>query len=368
MNGFEIIQKMSFKYINWFMKNNCFTQFGARYISGGNQKVLFSQSSIMKPKVLITNPTIPQIGIGLLQKKCEVIICRDKPPSRQEILDKVKGVHGLFWCSTERLDEEVLNLAGPQLKVASTYSAGYDHIDVDLLKSRNIKLGNTGNVSSDCVAEVAVGLCLMAAHRLAEGRDFALVSKMVHGNVDPSWLLGHELRNSVIGIVGLGGIGAEIARRLKAFKICDILYAGNREKQEGRDLGAKFVPLDELAEKSDFIVISCLLNDKTRNMIGRDFFEKTKCSAIVVNVARGEIIDQEALIEALNCGRIWGAGLDVTTPEPLPPGHPLLSAPRCVITAHQGTATKKTRDEMAALTAKNILAALFDEEMPSRVV
>ncbi|XP_039292948.1 glyoxylate reductase/hydroxypyruvate reductase isoform X2 [Nilaparvata lugens] len=311
---------------------------------------------------------IKYIKYQIASKRCEVITCAGKPPTRQEILEMVKGVHGILWCSTHRLDEEVVNVAGPQLKVASTLSVGYDHIDASLLKRRNIKLGNTAGVADDSVAEVAVGLCLMAAHRLAEGRDFARASRMVHGNVDASWLLGHELRDATVGVVGLGRIGTEVARRLKAFKVCDIIYAGNQEKQEGRDLGATFVPLGELAERSDFIVVSCLLNDKTRHLINRHFFEKTKCSAILVNVARGEVIDQDALIEALNCGKIWGAGLDVTTPEPLPQGHPLLSAPRCVITAHQGNATIRTRGEMAILTARNILAALFDEEMPSRVV
>ncbi|XP_075238358.1 glyoxylate reductase/hydroxypyruvate reductase-like isoform X2 [Lycorma delicatula] len=321
-----------------------------------------------RPKVLVTNPFTPQIGLDLLNEKCDLIICEGNPPSKEEIMQKVKNVDAIYWCSLHKLDQLVVDAAGPNLKVVSTFSDGYDNIDVKLLKKRQIRIGNTTNVLNDSVAEVAVALALMVAHRLQEGYTKIMNNEWVCGTNNPRWLIGHQLTGSVIGIVGLGRVGSEIAARLKPFKIKKLLYTGHSEKDEGKALGAEFVSMNDLLQNSDFIIISCPLNDETRHLFCRESFKKMKSDAILINVGRGDLIDQKALVEALARNKIGGAGLDVTTPEPLPQGHPLLKLHNCVLSPHLGSATYQTRNAMAGLTAVNILCALEGKTMPSEVL
>ncbi|XP_066994638.2 glyoxylate reductase/hydroxypyruvate reductase [Anabrus simplex] len=317
-----------------------------------------------KPKVLITNGEIMNKVLDNLREKCELIICPELPyPSRKDILNRIKGVDAVFWCTKERLDTEMLDTAGPNLKIVSTMSAGYDHIDIAAVKSRGIKIGNTSNVLNASVAEIAVALALMAGRRLQEGRQVMERGAWEPGS--PIWMLGHDLYGSTVGIVGLGNIGCEIAKRLKAFEISRLLYSGHSVKPAAAELGAQFVSFDDLLKESDFIIIACPLNDGTRNMFNDTAFSKMKKNAIIVNIGRGGVIDQPALIRALESGKIYAAGLDVMVPEPLPTDHPLLKLKNCVLIPHLGSATVRTRLAMADLAARNILAALDGKEMPS---
>ncbi|XP_025833878.1 glyoxylate reductase/hydroxypyruvate reductase-like [Agrilus planipennis] len=258
----------------------------------------------------------------------DVIITEQKPAaSRKQILDKVKGVDALFWCTKERLDDEVLDTAGPQLKVVATMSSGLDHIDVPALKKRNIPLGNTPKVLDDAVSEIAVLLTLAACRRFQEGRMH--IEQGIWSGVGVQYLLGTDLENSTVGIVGLGGIGQAIAKRLKAFDIGRLLYSGHREKSEGKQLGAEFVSFKTLLRESDFVIVAAPLTDETRHMFNRTTFSLMKNSSVFVNIARGLIVDQDALIEALKDGTIFAAGLDVMVPEPLPTDSELLKLPNC---------------------------------------
>ncbi|KAB7506367.1 Glyoxylate reductase/hydroxypyruvate reductase, partial [Armadillidium nasatum] len=179
--------------------------------------------------------------------------------------------------------------------------------------------------------------------------------------------LGWRVSGSTVGIFGLGNIGKEVIKKLQGFNIKSFLYNSRSKKSKEEELSAKFVSFDELLRNSDFIIITCSLNADTKEIFNKDAFSKMKENAIVINVSRGGVIDQDALIDALKSGRIRAAGLDVMTPEPLPLGHPLLSTPNLTILPHIGTAELKTRTEMAMMCANNIIAALKDEKMPGEL-
>ena len=181
------------------------------------------------------------------------------------------------------------------------------------------------------------------------------------------WLCGAGLAGSTVGIVGLGRIGLAVAKRLIPFNISQLLYSGRQPKEEGKEVGGKFVQLDELLSQSDFVIATCAMTAETAGMFNKEAFSKMKKTAIFVNSSRGGIVNQEDLYEALKSGEIGAAGLDVTTPEPLPTNSPLLTLPNCVVLPHVGSATHDTRSTMSELTARNILAALQGQPMPCQL-
>ncbi|KAF5277139.1 hypothetical protein FQR65_LT03845 [Abscondita terminalis] len=239
-------------------------------------------------------------------------------------------------------------------------SAGLDNIEVEELKKRNIKLSNTPGVLNAAVADMAVLLTLAASRRLHEGR------RHIENNtweISLLWMLGQDLGGSTVGIVGFGEIGQAIARRLRSFDVKDFIYCGHREKKEAKEFDAKFVTFETLLQLSDFVIIACPLTPETKNMFNEDAFKKMKKTAVIINVGRGGIVDQEALVKALKENTIFAAGLDVMTPEPLPSDHELLTLPNCVIAPHLGSATMKTRSKMAELAADNIIRGLHGKEL-----
>lgn len=331
----------------------------------------FSESSsppsaaMAKPKVLVSHCEVPEAGLQLLSKECDVIIVPGEPPTRKDILERVPGVDAIYWCCKEKLDAEVIKAAGPGLRAVATMSAGYDHIDAALLKEMGIPFGNTPGALSDAVADTAVALVLSVTRRLQEGRHAIERGTWVGGR--PQYMLGLDVAGSTVGIVGLGGIGQAFAKRIKVFNVARILYCGHNPKPEAAALGAEFVPFDKLVETSDIVVVACPLNAETRGLFNANVFKKMKPTSIVINVGRGECIDQDALIDALKTKQIWGAGLDVMVPEPIPKDHPLVALENCVLFPHVGSATIGTRAAMATLAAKNILSALKGQAMPSPV-
>lgn len=277
-----------------------------------------------RPKVLITHTKLPDEAINILRRKCELSFVNSN--ERSEILRMVKGVDGLLWASLDKLNAEILDAAGPQLKSISVITAGLDYVDVAEIKRRNIRLGYSSTVSSQATSEAAIGLALAAGRRFREGR---LNIEKNQWEDQPQIFLGVEIRSSVIGIVGLGGIGQAIAEDIAGFGPTKILYSGHSEKPEAEKLNAKFVSFQELIEKSDFVFITCPLNEETKHMFNAEVFGRMKPTSVLVNVARGDIVDQEALYDALKDGKIFAAGLDVTTPEPLRSDHPLMTLPNC---------------------------------------
>ncbi|XP_054083894.1 glyoxylate reductase/hydroxypyruvate reductase-like isoform X2 [Zeugodacus cucurbitae] len=316
-------------------------------------------------KVLVTHPETPQEAIDLLSRDLDVIICQSVPPKRSEILEKCKGVHALYWANHSPLDVVVLDAAGPQLKVISTRSSGVDYVDVEELKRRKIPLGNTFGVLNDAVANIAVGLLLAAARRFHEGR--LKIEANNWENYYLNWMLGQDLRDAVVGFYGFGGIAQTIAKRLSGFDIDSVLYTTRRRVSEEieQKYNAKKVDFDTLLGQSDFVIIASPLTTETAGVFNATAFGKMKNTAVLVNIARGGIVNQQDLYEALRTNQIFAAGLDVMTPEPLPLNDPLLSLPNVVLMPHVGSATKRTRTDMAIIAAHNILRGLAGEPMLS---
>lgn len=322
-------------------------------------------SSDTKPTVLLTR-NVPSAAQELLAQHCHVRHWEsDAPIPRDVLLEKVAGVDGIYCLLTEQIDAELLNAAGPQLKIVSTMSVGYDHIDVDACRTRNVLIGNTPGVLTDTTADLAVALMLATARRLPEAG--AAVKDGAWPPWIPEWMTGQDIFGSTVGIVGLGRIGAAFAKRLGGFD-CQILYTGPRPKPEMADpVNAAYVDMDTLLAESDFVAIHCPYNENTHHLFSTDAFRKMKPTAILINTSRGGTVDQDALYEALVSGEIAAAGLDVTTPEPLPPEHKLLTLTNCVILPHIGSASIATRTKMALMAAENAIAGMQSKEIPNPV-
>lgn len=289
----------------------------------------------------------------------------EQMPESELIARLSKGTDALYCVLTDRITPEVLDAAGDRLKIVSTMSVGYNHIDVAECKRRGIPVGNTPDVLTETTADTTVGLVLAACRRFKEAT--ASVENGTWGTWSPLGMCGVDVHSSTVGIIGLGRIGAAVARRLRAFN-CNIIYSGRAPKPDIADpLEAKFVSEDELLGTADIVIPLCPLNANTHGMFDKEKFGKMKKSAVFVNAARGELVNQEDLYTALTEGQIFAAGLDVTTPEPLPTDSPLITCPNCFILPHIGSASEGTRIGMATLASKNLLAAYFGNPMPSEV-
>ncbi|XP_075980122.1 glyoxylate reductase/hydroxypyruvate reductase-like [Anticarsia gemmatalis] len=313
-------------------------------------------------KVLVSSNDFPPAGLKVLQEHFTVVQTKylnfaeeGKTLAKEDLLKLIPGCSALVWSSNLPITKELLDKAGPQLKLVATVSAGYNHCNLDELRARGIKLSNTPNVLAPAVAEIAVALMLGAARRFTE--NLAQVSRG-EWEIGFDKVLGQDVRGSTVGIVGLGGIGQAVVKRLAGFEVGKFLYSGHREKPEGKALGADFVSQDELLAQSDFIVLAAPLTSETRHMINSTTIAQMKSNAIIVNVGRGDLIEQEALYDALKNKQIYAAGLDVTTPEPLPKDHKLLTLPNLFVLPHIGSATVRTRSDMGVLAANNVVNAL----------
>lgn len=320
-----------------------------------------------KFRILVTHPQVPQEAIELLSRDCEVIVCQSLPLNRSEILEKAKGVHAFLWAGHEALNAEALDAAGPQLRAISTMSAGIDFVDVAEVKRRKIPLGHTPIVLNEAVADTAVGLLLAAARRFHEGRQKIETNNWKSYYLN--WMLGQDVRDSVVGFYGFGGIAQAIAKRLSGFDIDSVLYTTRRRVSEEieQEYNAKKVDFDTLLAQSDFVIIASPLTTETAGVFNATAFGKMKKTAVLVNIARGGIVNQQDLYEALKTNQIFSAGLDVMTPEPLPPNDPLLTLPNVVLLPHLGSATFRTRTDMGTIAAHNVLRGLAGEQMFSPV-
>ncbi|XP_055838607.1 glyoxylate reductase/hydroxypyruvate reductase-like [Episyrphus balteatus] len=318
-----------------------------------------------RPKVLVTHPNIQKEAIDILNEKCEVIILNNFPIVDEEIFEKCKGVDGIFWRGRYYpLGKELLDATGPQLKCISTMSTGFEFMDVDELKRRKIQLGTTKGVQDKAVADLAIGLMISAGRCFYEGRCCIENSTV---SLSPKWLSGQEIRGSKVGFFGFGNIAQAIADRLKYFQVDSFLYHSRRPSDKADIYQAKYMTFEGLLEESDFLIIACPLTDETKEIFNEYAFSKMKSNAVLVNISRGDVVDQKALYNALKTNTIFAAGLDVMTPEPLPADDPILSLPNCVIIPHLGATLERVRIEMATTTAKNILLALDGKPMISPV-
>lgn len=322
-------------------------------------------------KVLVSSNDYPPSALKILEDHFTVLQSRylnfgqeGSTLGREEILKLIPGCSALVWISNLPITNEILDAAGAQLKIVSTVSAGYNHCNPEELRARGIQLTNTPNVLSPAVAEVAVGLLLSASRRFTENLDQV---RRGEWEIGFDKVLGQDLRDSTVGIIGLGGIGQAVVKRLSGFDVARFIYSGHREKPEAKALRAEFVSQDTLLEQSDFIVAAVPLTNETKLMINKETLGKMKPNAVFVNVGRGDLVDQDALYDALKNKQIYAAGLDVTTPEPLPKDHKLLTLSNLFVLPHIGSATVRTRREMAELAANNIVNGLTGKPLLSPV-
>lgn len=277
------------------------------------------------------------------------------------VLEKVSGI---YTYGHPTVDTGLLDRV-PGARVISNYGVGVDHIDLAAAAQRGIPVGNTPGILDGATADQAWTLLLAAARRLVEGVSFATGPDFLH--YDPSRLWGKEVHGSTLGIVGMGRIGREIAKRAVGFSM-SLLYHNRKPLDSSHEsFGASWLPLDELLGQSDFVVLACPLTSETRHLIGERELRLMKRDSILVNIARGGVVDTQALTQALAEGWIAGAGLDVTDPEPLPRNHPLLAMPNATIAPHLGSATTRTRGMMAARSAENLLLGLDGKPLRHRI-
>ncbi|MBB3208444.1 glyoxylate reductase [Rhodopirellula rubra] len=310
-----------------------------------------------RSRIFVTRK-IPGAALDRLREAHDVSIWPDElPPTPEQLLENVAGCDGLLTMLSDRIDETVIKAAGPQLKVVSNYAVGFNNIDLKAAREHGVCVGNTPDVLTGATADLAVTLLLAAARRVEEGA--AEVREGRWGAWKPSALLGVEPEGKTVGVVGMGRIGKAFAERMVRGWNMKLLYTSRSDQADvDESLRGRRVDLDELLAESDFVSIHVALTDDTRNLIDAAALSKMKSTAVLVNTARGEIIDQDALVDAIKGGRIFAAGLDVTTPEPLPPSHPLVGLPRVIILPHIGSATDTSRCGMAEIAVDNVLAGV----------
>jgi glyoxylate reductase len=293
-------------------------------------------------------------GYGVTLHKKQV------PPTRKEMLKNVAGKDAVLCMLSDRIDREVMDAAGPQLRIISSYSTGFEHIDVAEATKRGIYVTYTADILAEATADLTFALLLTCARNIVAGDSMIRQKKWKVGWM-PDLLLGQNVHGATIGIIGLGRIGAAVARRAKGFGM-EILYNNRRrnEKVEA-ELGARYASLDDLLARSDFVTIHTTLNDASKHLINKERLQKMKKTAFLINTARGSVVDERALVSALGKGWIAGAGLDVFEKEPLGTS-PLLKMKNAVLLPHIGSADRATRTRMAQVAVKNIIDVLAGGE------
>jgi glyoxylate reductase len=307
------------------------------------------------PSVYVTR-LIPKAGLDLLHGCSHVKVWEGElPPPREILLEELKAVDGALTLLTDRIDAELMDSA-PRLRAVSNYAIGYDNIDVQAATERGIMVCHTPGVLTDTTADFAFTLMASVARRVVEAAQYVRDGKWKAWG--PMLCLGHDLYGATLGLIGLGRIGGAVAKRATGFEMRLLYHDLHRQPILEKELGLIHADLDTVLRESDFISLHTPLTSETHHMIGSEQFEKMKRTAVLVNTSRGQVVDQAALYEALASGKIAGAGLDVTDPEPIDPSDPLLELDNCVIVPHIASASVAARTLMATMAAENLVAAL----------
>jgi len=318
----------------------------------------------MRRKVYVTR-RLPQPAIDMLEERFEVeVYPEDRAIPREVLMEKVKGIDALLPLLTDKVDAEVMDAAGENLKIIANYAVGYDNIDVDAATKRKIAVTNTPGVLTETTADMAWALMFAVARRVVEADKFTRAGKFKGWG--PMMFLGGDVYGKTLGVVGVGRIGSAVAKRAKGFNMRVLYTDVVRNKEIEKEVGAKKVELDELLRESDFVTLHVPLMPSTRHLIGERELKLMKKTAYLINTSRGPVVDERALVEALRKGEIAGAGLDVYENEPeLSPG--LAELDNVVLTPHIASASVETRTRMATLAAENIIA-FFEGKRPPTIV
>ena len=316
-----------------------------------------------KPKVYVTR-LIPDDGMKLLYDKCEVTVNpHDRVATRQELIDNIKGKDAMLCLLTDTIDAEIMD-ANPNVKIIANYAVGFNNIDVQAATQRGIPVSNTPGVLTDTTADMAWTLIMSTARRVVEGDKFTRAGK--YKGWGPLLLVGQDVHHKTLGIIGFGRIGQTVAKRAAGFDMKILYYDVNKMPEVAQKYNAEYRELDDLLRESDIISLHVDLNDSTRHLISEREFGLMKDTAYLINTARGPVVDENALVQALKNNRIAGAGLDVFENEPaLAPG--LAELDNIVIPPHIASATRETRGAMARIAAENVIAALEGRKPPTIV-
>ena len=308
-----------------------------------------------KPTVFVTR-RLPGGALDLLAQHTELRVWEEElPPPPQDLRSQAAGCHGLLTLLTDRVDTALLDSA-PNLIAVSNMATGFDNIDLPAASERSVLVTRTPGILSETVADFTFALLLAAARRIPEADRYVRAGRW--RTWGPSILLGRDVFGATLGIVGMGGVGAAVAKRAHGFAMRIVYHSNSRKPRLERRNGMTFLPLEELLRQSDFVTLHVPLTAETRRLISRRELGLMKESAVLINTGRGSLVDQTALYEALKFGRIGGAALDVTDPEPIQPDDPLLTLENVVIVPHVASASVATREHMANLAAENLLTAL----------
>lgn len=316
------------------------------------------------PKVFVSR-LIPEEGLKMLRAAAEVEVWQDElPPPYPMLLEKIENADGLLSLLNDRIDANLMD-ANPRLKVVANLAVGFDNIDIPSATARGLPIGNTPGVLTDTTADFAFALLMAAARRIPEGVDYVRAGKWKTWG--PMLLTGPDVYGATLGIIGFGRIGQGMAKRASGFDMKILYHDVYRREDLEKSMGVKYADMDTLLRESDFVSVHVDLNDSTRHLINADAFAKMKKGAILINAARGPIVDPTALADALKSGAIAGAALDVTEPEPINLDNPLVKLPNCIIVPHIASASIATRAKMATIAASNVIAGIRGEKLPACV-
>ena len=314
-----------------------------------------------KPIVLVTRP-IPDVGLKILETHCNLIINQRMAPFRYpDLLKKVKGVNAILCFLNDKIDKQIMDAAGPSLKVISTFSTGYEHIDVLEAKKRGIRIGYTGDILTETTADLAIGLMLCLGRRLVEADKYLRIGKWKYG-WNPDLMLGRDLHHKTLGVIGLGKIGSAICRRAIGFGMKILFTKRNFDSNDLRKNKSfyklEYCDLQRLVSDSDYIIISCTLNEDSYHLIDYEKIKMMKKNTYLINISRGKIVKEGDLIRGLKEKLIAGAGLDVFEDEPIRRNNPLIKMRNVVLLPHIGSASIDTRNKMSEIAASNIIHVL----------
>jgi len=315
----------------------------------------------MKPKVYVTRH-LPDSAWNKLVEVCDVESWDEEfPPPYDLLVEKIADKVGLVCLLTDKIDSTLIASA-PNLSVISQVAVGYDNVDVGAATEHGIVVGNTPGVLTNATADFAFTLLMSAARRVVEGMDYVRDDKWKTWGL--TLLLGQDIHSATLGIVGMGRIGQAMAKRAAGFDMHVIYYSRQRKPEVEAELGVEYVDFDTLLQEADYISLHVNLTDETRGLFGVEAFGKMKETAVLINTARGPVVDPDALYDALKNGQIGYAALDVTDPEPLPVDHKLLTLPNIIIVPHIASATITSRTKMAMMAADNLIAGVNGEPLP----
>jgi glyoxylate reductase len=319
-----------------------------------------------RKKIFITSE-LPEEAMQMMKPKFEVEVWQgEMPPPKSVLVEKVKEADGLICLLTEKIDEDVVNVAGSQLRGICQIAVGFDNINVKAATTKGICVTNTPGVLTETTADYAFTLLVATARRIAEADKY-----VKSGQWKVPWglmmLLGQDIWGKTLGVVGIGRIGSAVARRAKGFNMKIIYYDVYRNEQIEKELGVEYVPLEKLLKESDFVTVHVPLTPETHHLINEDRLRTMKKTACLVNTSRGPVVDEKALYKALKEGWIWAAGLDVWEKEPVDQNNPLLKLDNVTTAPHIASGSIATRTRMAVMAAENMVAILEGRVPPNLV-